>query len=537
MKDHQHDDRSSHNGSPHPDPARQPGPSYPPGRRRTPWVRVGAVLAWSVAGVAIANDSSRGWLLDHASWATGAGVAVLGIIAVALLPAWVRGSNMSARAALLIAVGIPLVMVAFYGVFFRMPPEGQLITLRVVTLVVLVITPVLMWWLFLNNQRASLLNEFLANLHRLGLLDPLPEGVNAESRAAREVRVSSYLQRFEGTYGRLPKEIHRDVARGRCRAYSTEQLRDQAPLATAAVPVFLAVLVLAVGWLLVLPPLDLHPEDPTQPRWLLALSPNPTPVTFAFLGAYFFAIQMLFRRYLRADLRGSAYIAVVMRVLLAMIGVWVITGVVEATGWQTQSQLLLLGFVIGVFPTVAWQVVTRLVSKKFLEVVPSLESRLPLNRLDGLTVWHESRLVEEDIENVQNMATADIVDLLVNTKIPAGRIVDWVDQAILLVQLGPDEADNKNRDSSRRRLARHGIRTASGLLKAAGDKNPGPEAAAFASVLVDDEQRPAVPSLLSASHTCSNLSCVLRWRGIDPGTVIGAHPAAAPAPTAAGVGT
>jgi hypothetical protein len=217
-----------------------------------------------------------------------------------------------------------------------------------------------------------------------------------------------------------------------------------------------------------------------------------------------------------------------MRVVLAMIGVWVIAGVVESTGWETESQLLLLGFVIGVFPTVAWQVVTRLVSRRFLEVVPSLESRLPLNRLDGLTVWHESRLVEEDIENVQNMATADIVDLLVNTKIPAGRIIDWVDQAILLIQLGPDEADNKQQDSARRRLARHGIRTASGLLKAAGDKNPGPEAAAFASVLVDHDQRPAVPSLLSALQANSNLPCVLRWRGLDPAVTAGARPSSVP---------
>jgi hypothetical protein len=30
------------------------------------------------------------------------------------------------------------------------------------------------------------------------------------------------------------------------------------------------------------------------------------PLTYAFLGAYFFSLQMLFRRYVHRDLRGSA---------------------------------------------------------------------------------------------------------------------------------------------------------------------------------------------------------------------------------------
>jgi hypothetical protein len=44
-------------------------------------------------------------------------------------------------------------------------------------------------------------------------------------------------------------------------------------------------------------------------------------------------------------------------------------------------------------------------------------SRLPLSDLDGLTVWHEARLEEEDIENIPNMANADLVELLLNTRL------------------------------------------------------------------------------------------------------------------------
>ena len=133
----------------------------------------------------------------------------------------------------------------------------------------------------------------------------------------------------------------------------------------ASVPVTLVLVTFLIGWILVLPPVDSFPEAVANPRWLLALSPNATPVTFAFLGAYFFSMQMLFRRYVRGDLRGSAYVAVVLRVVLAVVGIWVLQGVGEEGGWTSQSQLLVLAFVIGVFPVVVWQVISGAASKMF----------------------------------------------------------------------------------------------------------------------------------------------------------------------------
>lgn len=147
----------------------------------------------------------------------------------------------------------------------------------------------------------------------------------------------------------------------------------------------------------------------------------------------------------------------------------------------------------------------------------SLESQLPLDGLDGLTVWHESRLAEEDIENIPNMATADVVDLLVSTRLPADRIVDWVDQAILLTYLGPEQPSDTNRNGARRRLACHGVRSASSLLSAAEYMRIRGEFDTFAAVIEDKAGLAAVPSLLAAIRTSSNLTLVLRWRGMEDG--------------------
>ena len=477
--------------------------------------RTGAVsglLVWVAIGlfIALVNDGSRSWIRHNLAWFAPVAAAVVAVAIVALLGLWAKTKSSTLRAAVFLLVVFPAAALGTAGIFW-MPTAGQLVTMRAVVLCVLVFTPALMWWLFIATQRASLLNEFIANLDRLGLLGKANRDAS-EGDSARETRIISYLQKFEATYGGLPERIRDDVVDGTFRSYSSDEARDRTSLTATAVPVTLTLITLLVGWILVLPPVDTFPIDATtNPRWLLALSPNATPVTFAFLGAYFFSMQMLFRRYVRGDLRGSAYVAVVLRVVLAVVGIWILQGIGEETGWTSKSQLLMIGFVIGVFPVVVWQVISGAASRAFNFALPSLQSRLPLNELDGLTVWHESRLEEEDVENVQNMATADIVDLLVNTRIPVPRLIDWIDQAILLTQLGPEGDDKES--SIRHKLARHGIRTASALLETASTKKPGSETSAFYKIVVDDAGTPAIPSILASIRTNDNLVQVLRWRG------------------------
>ena len=39
----------------------------------------------------------------------------------------------------------------------------------------------------------------------------------------------------------------------------------------------------------------------------------------------------------------------------------------------------------------------------------------PLTELEGLNAWHETRLFEEKVENIHNLATASLSDLIINT--------------------------------------------------------------------------------------------------------------------------
>lgn len=473
-----------------------------------------AFWALLVLSFALINDGVRATLGDHPGWVV-VGVSLLLVAAAVLGLRWyVDKRGPLARAGMVLGFGLPI-FGALIATVLALPQDWQLIVLRSSFLLIVIFTPSVMWLLFVSVQRESLLNEYLANLDRLGLLKP---GDHVLSEDTRQIRVSAYLQKFEATYVPIARKFRRRVVEGDLRPSEREEMSGvAAPLASTAVPVLLTLALLAIGWLLTLPPADIG-DSSTFPRWLDALVPHPTPVTMAFLGAYFFTLQMIFRRYVRNDLRGSAYVAVVMRVILAVVGTWAVTEILEAYDHGLdQAQLLTVGFVIGVFPKVVWQIVQSIFARMFQIVLPSLEAKIPLSELDGLTVWHEARLEEEDIENVPNMATADLVDLLVRTRFARGQLIEWVDQAILLTELGPDDgrAGNKKRKTARDRLATYGIRNASTLLEAAKDAEARGCTDQFNQLLVDDGGSTRIPTLLVATRTHNNTRLVARWRGLS----------------------
>jgi len=76
---------------------------------------------------------------------------------------------------------------------------------------------------------------------------------------------------------------------------------------------------------------------------------------------------------------------------------------------------------------------------KLLDIGQPKQPELPLQMVRGINIWKEYRLEEESIENVQNLATADIVELVVRTHYNARTLIDWIDQAIILSRLTADQ--------------------------------------------------------------------------------------------------
>ncbi len=500
------------------------------------------ILFYVVVGLAIAaiNDRARAFMLAQWHWVL-LGVALLmAVVVILATKRWFKHTTAQRRIGMIIFAVIPLVTAAV-GMVLLLPEGHRAAPLTGIFLLCVCLLPAVMYYLFIATKKYSILNEFIINLDRFGLLDAggtNPDGTHrhgsAETEDERRNRILTYLQKFEAVYGAFPTDLGGLVLQPTDLSkvlYNRKLTKADgstfASIFTAetTVPVVLATVLIALGWLITLPPWKSSPA--VSGDWLRIFTPERTPVHFAFIGAYFFSLQLLFRRYVRRDLRPSAYVAVSLRIIMAVMSTWIAVAAMAAMFTQfgettlsvrATNQLLVLGFIIGVFPRVLWQLIRGAVKTFGGSVlrVPSLQTELPISQLDGLTVWHESRLEEEDIENVPNMATADMVDMLLNTRFPPDRIVDWVDQAILYTHLGPSKSNGRT-DPRREALRSQGIRTASSLIEAYTRSEAHGDRDEFEKILVDaNSKRSPIRTLVDTMQTNPNLHLIQTWRGLEP---------------------
>lgn len=519
------------------------------GEKGGPWTLLIGMLFWIgmiLWGVS-RNDAGLAFLV-HWWWAIAALVLLLAVLTMAGgFKKWFSTAAAEKRTGLVVFVLIPILLMGI-GAIVLLPYDYQTIVPRVIFLIAVCLFPALIYYLFIATRQISLLNDYFVNLGRLGLLRRRPSTPETleSARAECRVRLLNYVQKFEALYGPLPMELENSLTQADdpLAVLVTPEWRRTAAsgivkifTAETAIPVVLATILIALGWLLALPPINpvggsidmaqtIEQTIVQTAQTLLgdAFKVEEDPIIYAFLGAYFFSLQMLFRRFVREDLRKSAYLAVSLRIILAVIGTWAAVTALKATGrLDAESKYLpVIGFVIGVFPRIAWQFIQGAAKAlmrllRMSAVLPSLESRLPLSDLDGLTVWHEARLEEEDIENIPNMASAEIVDLMISTRFPPDRIIDWVDQSILFTYLGPDQEGDKEKGQARRELLRlQGIRTATAFMQAFSlSQTKDRKDATDVETILSTASRSHVRTLLDAIRTDSNLNLICAWRGIE----------------------
>ena len=345
---------------------------------------------------------------------------------------------------LAVGVGMPAVVILYFGGlgslfdWMRTAPALGVLgrTFQGVFAAIAAILPALLYFMFRRQRLESLRTTFLRDLLMLD------GGVKTLDEAQ-----SKYGHLFDETYG-----------------------ARRAPALGADLPVILSTLLIAFGWTL-----TLLPVGAVDPNIYKLFNPPPEPFIFAFLGAYFFGLNMVFLRYVRSDLTPKAYSHITVRILVAEVLVWVIGALSAQISGQpasgTAATSLTLGpleigmaplaFVIGIFPQTG---ITLLAKRLGNELRLPFSERHPLTDLDGVNAYDQARLIEEGVDNVENLAQANFIELMLHTRVPTPRLVDLVDQAILYLHLS-SEADALQAD--RQRLRRYGIRTATNLLYAA----------------------------------------------------------------------
>lgn len=401
-------------------------------------------------------------------------------------------------------------------------PVGSTLELAVSAFAVWALSFIPGWLLvrFLERRAGALWDEYVIHLHRLGVDDPgnLPEppkssayypawrdGGGLSKRAARNL----YQEKFDAYYGRSVSRFGAD--------------EDRPVKSEALFPVFLCTAVISVGWTA-----TLYRGEAT----LAGVSDGDvwSILPFAYLGAYLYFLQMLMRRYFQADLRAGAYVSGYVRIIGALIIAVVLQG--TALEQAPGEVAVAVAFAVGWFPDVGLHWLLRVAARRLRGAVPAVEPAYPLNRLDGLNVWYETRLLEEGIEDLQNLSTAKLVDVVLHTRVPVARLVDWVDQALLLIHLPAEPAllDQKGlrpaekarhavaagQAHRRRALRSCGIRSASSLIRALHpDRDDVQRERLFALLEVEGCPRAAVETLYAVIRADPRLVPVINWQEGD----------------------
>ncbi len=344
------------------------------------------------------------------------------------------------------AIGPVLIMASFTQEAVTITVTGRM--LQMVFVVIAALLPALLYFLY-DRQKVGIVSKTF--YREIVLLDPaIHTSADAETK-----------------YGHLINAVYGDKSAGYY-------------LANVGLPITLSSVLIALGWLLIL--LPIIPAQPQSPADFFNLvRPTPTALSFGFLGAYFFALNLVFKRYVRSDLTPKAYSHITVRLLITTILVWAVSVLPDAP-YQQSPVLLIMAFCIGVVPETGLKVIQEFMRKTVGRFSASLDERDPLTRLEGIDLYDRARLSEEGVDNMQNLAYHNLIDLLVQTRIPARRLADMVDQAILYLHLrdssppaqtASPSADQRSAATTAdetapavKYLRRYGIRTATDLIRA-----------------------------------------------------------------------
>ncbi len=166
-------------------------------------------------------------------------------------------------------------------------------------------------------------------------------------------------------------------------------------------------------------------------------------ITWCFLGAYFYILTVLVRRWMRSDLSPGLIWKLNVRLMIAFVMelLWG-QGEVDAADpllvTTSQTALTAVAFFVGIVPSDLFRWLQVKLGALLGRLTNVADSDALEKQIDGINFWQMDRLIEEGIESVEDLAMVDIPRLLSGTRFDAPHVMYWIDQALLVHSVGGD---------------------------------------------------------------------------------------------------
>lgn len=405
----------------------------------------------------------------------------------------------------------------------RLLVAGRLLQLLFISLLSLL--PAVLFFAFDRQHQSTLRERFVAHIFRF---DP-----------AVETR-----QDVQARYGKQMDE-----------AYGSESRDGRTQLLpTRRSPLLIATLVLALGWTFTMLSVAPRLGSDSPVDFLAFFQPQKSTLPFGFLGAYAYSLTTTFRSYARRDLQPKIYSHITTRVFTVMVLAWVLDeSWLVFPGWEEgeppQAPLLhTLAFLTGIIPETGLVFIgevlrTTLKRMRRSAKEPGLQlvdPHEPLTSLEGIDIYDRARLQDEGVTNVQGLARHDVVELMLQTRVPAPRLLDWVDQAILHLHSNVGGQADGSPDPLLPTLRRYGIRTVTDLLEASEKAQKRGNHDEFLALLSGTEPNGKIPRLqvvldaIKDEEWVEQLRCWHKTQAVREEVLDVPAPARAPEDTQAG---
>lgn len=162
-------------------------------------------------------------------------------------------------------------------------------------------------------------------------------------------------------------------------------------------------------------------------------------LAMACMGAFVWSTQNIIRRLIAGDLAPSTYYSSAIRMIYAAFLSLMLSFLLESvpTREYTREILPVVAFLTGMLPEQALVYIREQVGI-FSERKASKAYDFPLQMIEGINMFHRIRLSEVGIDNAQNLAEANIVELLLKTPFNPLQLIDWMAQAKLYIYFRSD---------------------------------------------------------------------------------------------------